>query len=471
MIAKRTKSLTSPRAVMKWAGDYVDESRKHKGQDLGELGIGIGKKYFTSRPTGALTAHGYAKKRTEIVSVTLGLRGNDAVLAMLKEHCRERAMKKRKIYGLRFVMSLDPGNTAKLAPRMVDIDRLLVRSIEDTMTAIENQYYPGDKLGYVLGIHHDAITKDPNKPKRPHIHAHVMFLPQTEKGLRISFSNHTQPLRDGTYHDMLDAIRELYQTMTQHNIYDMNVLPEPAPTPEWQALVKECAYHAADDMKAQQGMAQERVRKFVLDKFSYYLTTSKRENVRKRYNYRMDLFLKQDGTVPTWQDLAYRITESLNYASKRLALQSQPLGEAATTWVSKREQTVKFWDFNPKAVMLRKPAQRSPNRTDKINQIFDEMLIKRQSYRVNLVGELAAQEMLYGELVNQAPEWLETLGRISAGELQMPNRDILRLEVPGEVPVEAVAPTAAESPKPATPNGTQAEHSSPVTDSADSDMQ
>ena len=70
MIFKRTKSLSNARAAVSWAKDYQDEVSKHKKklqdekeQDkLENLGMGLGRTYYTSRPAGLLSAHGFVKQ-------------------------------------------------------------------------------------------------------------------------------------------------------------------------------------------------------------------------------------------------------------------------------------------------------------------------------------------------------------------------------------------------------------------------
>lgn len=69
---KRTTVVTSLKAAVSWADGYANEVKKHKGKEV-ESGIKIGQTYFTSRPRGTLSAHGFGKKQAAILARTRGL--------------------------------------------------------------------------------------------------------------------------------------------------------------------------------------------------------------------------------------------------------------------------------------------------------------------------------------------------------------------------------------------------------------
>ena len=215
MILKRTKSLRQPSNAMQWVKGYLDEVGKHKGQDVGQLGLGIGRNYHSSRPAGLLTAHGYIRRQVDEIRRQLfpgdpdrvgGVANNRAVQEFVRRHCRSQREKKRKILALRFIASLDPDKVEAMLRYPVDLDRLLVAAIEGTFTRAAARYYPGDELGYLVGIHHDAL----DRLGRPHLHAHIFLLPQTRNGLRISMSDHNCPGRDGKFIDVLAETRSQF---------------------------------------------------------------------------------------------------------------------------------------------------------------------------------------------------------------------------------------------------------------------
>jgi hypothetical protein len=166
VILKRTKSLRQPSKAMAWVKDYLDEAAKHKGQDVSQLGLGIGKKYHSSRPPGLLTAHGYIRRQVdelrqqtapETGDASGAMKNNRAVQEFVRRHCRSQREKGRKIIALRLIASLDPDKVEAMVRYPVDLDRILVSAIEGTLSQMAAKYYPGDELGYVIGLHHDAL--------------------------------------------------------------------------------------------------------------------------------------------------------------------------------------------------------------------------------------------------------------------------------------------------------------------------
>ena len=454
MIVKRTKVVTTIRGAMAWAQAYIAEERKHKGEDYGELGMGLGKKYYTSRPVGALTAHGYAKLRVDALALSRNLKGNDAVIVFLREHCRRRTLQRKKILGIRLFLRLDPAKTVELAMDLVDIDRLLVRCIEGAFGMLERAHYPGDRMGYILGIRHDAVAETANQPGRPHIRANVLVLPQTENGIRISLTHQAQPGRDGRNVDLLDAIHLNYQAMADEYTYNIKAAPRVPPSKEWVALVKECAGHALEDAFEGPDMEPVKGRKFTLDKFSYYATTSDRENIRLRFIHRMDqLIARAAGTIPArWKEYDERQTVTEAAFCKRVTDHTTMLAKGIKEMRAVRNHEVKIWAFDPpKALLLQKPTRLIGNRKDQIKALFDDLEMKRYALRVNLVGECALQEMELSVLngLKEIPDWIKALGQISSGKGPMPNQDIFRSEKVAPRTPAAASPVVAPAAEPA----------------------
>jgi len=87
---------------MAWVKDYLDEAAKHKGQDVSQLGLGIGKKYLCSRPPGLLTAHGYIRRQVdelrqqtapETGDASGAMKNNRAFQEFVRRHCRSQREK------------------------------------------------------------------------------------------------------------------------------------------------------------------------------------------------------------------------------------------------------------------------------------------------------------------------------------------------------------------------------------------
>jgi hypothetical protein len=277
MILKRTKSLKRTAAAMEWVGEYVDEVEKHKGKDLRQVGLGVGKKYFSTRPPGLLTAHGYIRGEVdeirrqtppELEDRTEVVRNNRAIHEFVRRHCRAQREKKRKIIALRLVASLDPEKVQEIVRYPVDLDRLLVAAIERTFNGVAEKHYPGDELGYIIGLHHDAL----DRLQRPHLHGHVFLLPQTQAGVLISVSNHSRPGRDGNYVDMLSETKDLFHEAATDLVYSTAPARYKSfATQEWDDLAKEISMKTVETVTSGRQMSPEQTRKYAISTFFFYV--------------------------------------------------------------------------------------------------------------------------------------------------------------------------------------------------------
>jgi hypothetical protein len=262
MIFKRTKSVSSPKAAVAWARDYCSEKAKHAAKlaqeqaeedKLENQGMRIGVNYFTTRPTGLLSAHGFVKDSVSQIKLAYGLDDNDAAVKYIENYCQEQRRKRRLVLALRVIASLDPEIINPYTKDMVDLDHAMVTSVERTMEAMSAEYYPGDSIGFFLGVHHDKLTtSDPNprkpgkkapKPSRlekPHLHAHIFVLPWTARGKRISISNHNYP--NGMDMPAIDMLDEARVTFDQQARLSIATLPGPVNevflSKEWNALAR-----------------------------------------------------------------------------------------------------------------------------------------------------------------------------------------------------------------------------------------
>ena len=76
------------------------------------------------------------------------------------------------------VFSVNPAIAAELTRKGVPVDSFLASNIHTTLDAFGAQFYPGERIGWVAGAHHD----------RPHPHHHVLVFPYTSGGHRLNFS-------------------------------------------------------------------------------------------------------------------------------------------------------------------------------------------------------------------------------------------------------------------------------------------
>lgn len=422
MIFKRTKSVSVPWRATGWVKGYLDETQKHKGKDLSMIGLQIGKNYFTSRPPGQLSAHGYVRGDIEALKLACHLDDNQAILKFVEHHCRRQREKGRKILGLRAIASLDPKQISPLITRMVDLDLLLEQAVERTFSTLAERFYPGDALGYFLGIHHD----------RHHLHGHLFILPQTRNGLRLSLSNHTNPGRDTAYVDMLDQAREVYAAATQQIIYS-----QPLPTrkdyvsPVWTSLAKDLAAQTVDDFQSGEEMTPESGRKFGVNRFFYFVRTTHQEGLSRRIKRRKERI----------QELSKRDSRGLiEEASKNYQAVNQSMLEPLIQRATVIDPIIQHYrDSNsasevrhsilavPRAQLVKFRVDQS--RAEMIKNMSKDLALRRMAARITMLGEVANMELLLAAArgPDAAPPWLEMLeGAVRSGAL--PNQEMVELE-------------------------------------------
>lgn len=422
MIFKRTKSVSIAWRATGWFKSYLNETEKHKGKDLSGIGLQIGKNYFTSRPPGQLSAHGYVKGDIEALKLAYHLDANQAILKFIEHHCRRQREKGRKILGLRAIASLDPKQISPLITRMVDLDLLLEQAVERTFNTLAEKFYPCDALGYFLGIHHD----------RHHLHGHLFILPQTRNGLRLSLSNHTNPGRDTAYVDMLDQAREIYAAATQQIIYSQPLPPrKDYVSPVWTSLAKELAAQTVDDFQSGEEMTPESGRKFGVNRFFYFVRTTHREGLARRIKRRKERI----------QELSRKGSRGLiEEASKNYRVVNQcmlgPLAQRAEVI----DPVIQHYrDSNstsevrhpilavPRAQLLK--YQVAQSRAEMIKNMSKELALRRMAARITMLGEVANMELLLAAArgPDAAPPWLEMLeGAVRSGAI--PNHQMVETQ-------------------------------------------
>ena len=465
-VMKRTKVVTSPKAAVQWASGYVDETRKHAGNLEYKNGILIGKNYFTSRPPGTLTVHGYGKSRVDTIARTQSLGGNDAAIEYLREHCWSQRKKGRKIMGIRLVLSMDPTKVMELIRDYVDVDKLLVKVAEDTFGSISKKFYNGDPLSFILGVHHDGLV-DSNaswvkqqklkgtyvaKEAKPHIHAHVMLLPQTQSGVRISLSNHTQPGRDGKYVDMLAAALETYQEQIQRQVYDFAIRPTPTVTPEWEYIIREASSSALEDFfKAERIENPKAAIRFGLDKFMYHMRSLNKEELKKRHQKRRQQFTSY--SLEDRDQLLNVVEENYNEVESifrgTIPKRAKAISDILALFPPEPEPTkMVAWDLpvqkpmllgNPKANIAKS------NLSQTLAQAFKDFEALKLASEMQAIGELTDLEMRLGAAQRPVlePGWIYGLSRLTQAS-ELPHQEVLTDVAPVEVeatPGMSIAPS------------------------------
>ncbi len=471
MILKRTKSLKRTAAAMEWVGGYINEVEKHKGEDLAQMGLGIGRNYFSTRPPGLLSAHGYIRGEAEEIRRQAPLepgeqngvvRNNRAIQEFVRRHCRAQREKKRKIIALRLVASLDPDKVQEIIRYPIDLDRLLVAAIERTLDGLAEKHYPGDELGYIIGLHHDAL----DRLRRPHLHGHVFLLPQTRSGALISVSNHSRPGRDGKYVDMLTETKDLFREAAIDLVYSTApVRYKSFATQEWDDLAREISLKTVEAVTSGRQMPPEQTRRYAINTFFFYLKKTHPDWLKRRLQALKDRIADLEtrgraALVSMVRDLYTGLKELMRPKfEERRRMANQVLAAFQKERVACVTSDCHMKQTRTCLVEWRTVS----NRKKLIENLLEEFDNRRTAARINILSELGIVDLhlaAAGLIVNP-PAWIQRLELCIRGD-RLPNKDLLdrsniqkelEADVPNmELPVAEAEPAAP--PLPATTDTT-----------------
>jgi len=335
-------------------------------------------------------------------------------------------------------MSLDPAKTTKLAQDKVDIDRLLIRSIEEAFAEYQKKFYPGDRVGYIVGIHHDGMTNALNKPRLPHIHAHVAIFPQTDKGLRVSLSNHNMPGRDGEFREVLDDCRSFYVLAIEQNLNAIAADFPAEPDPDWVAFCNCCAARVLLERSE-----QVEVPKYSLSEtFLKEVTRADPDRLRGTSTIFRNTFYSLKRRFPSYTPL-----DCIQTAKNEMLTRLEDLhGSVKAQQISagyqiRNERNARIWDFRlPKGIHLKKPTgqnqSRTPSRKQNIENFFKASQDRRFAEHVLFIGSVALTELHMCMRCNTTatnPDWFATMDAFSKGLKPMPNKLFYQPELPANL--------------------------------------
>src|ERR1035438_9332055 len=184
---RKTSTAYSWRTISEHILNYIDETTKPRKTETGKKVMGYdtyardpgeplkeGVNYLTKEPAGTVRVFGFL--RDEIIR-TYGkpptqMTNNQRVEAAHAIWQQLIAKKPLKTFGHKIVISFDPRLCEILKEVNMSVDEHLQEIAKSTMRRFQEKYYPNEKLGYILGIHHD----------KTHIHAHILLYPTTEQG-------------------------------------------------------------------------------------------------------------------------------------------------------------------------------------------------------------------------------------------------------------------------------------------------
>jgi hypothetical protein len=172
---------------------YLDETKKKENRisPEGVAGVNVGNRlaqgvdYLTKEQSqGRVHVHGFL--REEVYRETgkhpheLGREElSQAVTKVWKRLIQAKGLTKT---AHKLAFALDPEVCKMMRLAGIPIDETLVDIVNQTLQSYAEEFYPGQSLGYLSGIHHD----------KKHIHAHILLYPQTSQGNPINISHQSR---------------------------------------------------------------------------------------------------------------------------------------------------------------------------------------------------------------------------------------------------------------------------------------
>ena len=171
---------------------YLDETKKRENSinPDGSTGANVanrlqqGKDYVTKHEQGRVHVHGFLR---EEIYKECGKHPHELEAGELttvipnvwKRKIREKSLKKT---AHKIAFALDPEICEMMMMAGIPVDETLLGIVNTTFKNYAEEFYPGQELGYLAGIHHD----------KKHVHAHVLLYPQTDQGTPINISHHSK---------------------------------------------------------------------------------------------------------------------------------------------------------------------------------------------------------------------------------------------------------------------------------------
>jgi hypothetical protein len=174
--------------------NYVDETKKHQVRGSPVSGLGPeapqnGEEDDRDQgpqlrpgidfvPWGRdIMVFGHCRKPLAATAETIGTSPSDEEVSALAEWwLREVAERKKKAH--HWVFSIDPRMAHCMASIGYPIGGPTMALAADSLSEYVARYYPGETLGYVMGMHYDTI----------HPHAHCLLFPTTNTGKDLNLS-------------------------------------------------------------------------------------------------------------------------------------------------------------------------------------------------------------------------------------------------------------------------------------------
>ncbi len=239
-IVQKKKSVGSSKAFRRLALSYLDEEMKKDYQSPEAITKADPKGNYVAKIVGGKAplrpSVDYTVGGTKIWTFghinhhlyrtqphPLGMSDDDRLKATVDWWSEDRA--ESAVAAHHLAMSMDPRLTAALGEnpktKRLPLDHFLVNAVANALIEYQSKFYPGDQLGFMIGIHHD----------RGHAHAHVLVHPLTAEGKQVLLcTNKVVKAADGREVNVQyqDFLKESFERHTRA-LYDLCVNPVPEP--------------------------------------------------------------------------------------------------------------------------------------------------------------------------------------------------------------------------------------------------
>lgn len=198
-LLKKTSTTKTRQSISAYVSQYLDETAEQHGARRGvspefsaaqrsggpgrvaaatSARLQEGQDYFTRVEKGQIHAFGFIAGLMQIHS---GRRLGDMDNAARADAARlvwnsARGHRQKTAHNL--VFGIHPDFVRELMEAKVPADEELLRLVGTSLDRFQKRFYPNDRLGYLVGIHHD----------HQHLHAHVLMFPWTEKGVELNMT-------------------------------------------------------------------------------------------------------------------------------------------------------------------------------------------------------------------------------------------------------------------------------------------
>lgn len=136
-------------------------------------------KYISKEDCGKVHVGGYMRdKIVESFNCVPENLGNKERIRFVTEQIRN-STPYRDVLAFRFAVSMDAEGERVIREKGLNPERILADKLKKVMTKFQNRFYPGDRISFAYGLHHDTDN----------LHLHVILLGRTEKGRHVSFSS------------------------------------------------------------------------------------------------------------------------------------------------------------------------------------------------------------------------------------------------------------------------------------------